>query len=110
MVMMDLNKLAKSIYHYRNFSLCQVFSLCREPNKKLSAKPLPRVFYLALGTEKTLGKQASLPRAKQKALGTEKTLTKDSFTKSQLADSRQRKFKKSLFCLYLFFYPQHTLI
>jgi hypothetical protein len=33
---------------------------------------LPRVFYLALGTEKTLGKQASLPRAKQKALGTEK--------------------------------------
>jgi hypothetical protein len=28
---------------------------------------------LALGTEKTLGKQTSLPRAKQKALGTEKT-------------------------------------
>jgi hypothetical protein len=27
---------------------------------------------LALGTEKTLGKQASLPRAKQKALGTAK--------------------------------------
>jgi hypothetical protein len=27
---------------------------------------------LALGTEKTLGKQTSLPRAKQKALGTEK--------------------------------------
>jgi hypothetical protein len=27
---------------------------------------------LALGTEKTLGKQASLPRARQKALGTEK--------------------------------------
>jgi hypothetical protein len=45
----------------------------REPNKKLSAKKsLPRVFYLALGTEKTLGKQTSLPRAKQKALGTEK--------------------------------------
>jgi hypothetical protein len=34
---------------------------------------LPRVFGLALGTEKTLGKQVSLPRAKQKALGTEKT-------------------------------------
>jgi hypothetical protein len=32
---------------------------------------LPRAFDLALGTEKTLGKQASLPRAKQKALGTE---------------------------------------
>jgi hypothetical protein len=43
---------------------------------------LPRVFYLALGTEKTLGKQASLPRAKQKALGTEKTLAKNFFTKS----------------------------
>jgi hypothetical protein len=29
-----------------------VFFLCREPNKKLLAKPsLPRVFYLALGTE-----------------------------------------------------------
>jgi hypothetical protein len=27
---------------------------------------------LALGKEKTLGKQASLPRAKQKAFGTEK--------------------------------------
>jgi hypothetical protein len=44
-----------------------------EPNKKLSAKKsLPRVFYLALGKEKTLGKQASLPRARQKSLGTEK--------------------------------------
>jgi hypothetical protein len=47
--------------------------LCREPNKKLSAKKaLPRVFYLAIGTEKTLDKEASLPRAKQKALSTEK--------------------------------------
>jgi hypothetical protein len=47
--------------------------LCRERNKKLSAKnSLPRVFYLALGTEKTLGKQASLPTAKQKALGIER--------------------------------------
>jgi hypothetical protein len=64
---------------------------------------------LALGTEKTLGKQASLPRAKQKAPGTGKTLTKDSFTKSQLAGSWQRKFKKSLFASN-FFYPQHTLI
>jgi hypothetical protein len=33
---------------------------------------LPRVFYLALGTEKTLGKVASLPRVIQKTLGTEK--------------------------------------
>jgi hypothetical protein len=31
-----------------------------------------RLLYLALGTEKTLGKQTSLPRAKQKALGTGK--------------------------------------
>jgi hypothetical protein len=47
--------------------------MCREPNKKFSAKmALPRVFYLALGTEKTLGKWASLPRAKQKALDIEK--------------------------------------
>jgi hypothetical protein len=51
---------------------------------------LPRVFYLALSTEKTLAKQASLPRAKQKALGTEKTLAKNFFTKSQLVGSRQR--------------------
>jgi hypothetical protein len=51
---------------------------------------LPRVFYLALDTEKTLGKQTSLPRAKQKALGIEKTLAKDFFTKCQLAGSRQR--------------------
>jgi hypothetical protein len=30
----------------------ECFFLCRELNKKLSAKPsLPRVFYLALGTE-----------------------------------------------------------
>jgi hypothetical protein len=32
--------------------VCQVVFLCRELNKKLSAKPsLPRVFYLALGKE-----------------------------------------------------------
>jgi hypothetical protein len=55
------------------FQSLQSLVMCREPNKKLSAKKaLPRVFYLALGTEKTLGKEASLPRAKQKALGIEK--------------------------------------
>jgi hypothetical protein len=90
--------------------------MCREPNKKLSAKKaLPRAFYLTLGTEKTLGKQASLPRAKQKALGTEKHSSKISFPRAnwlalskeflcqvQFSDSRQRKFKKSLFCLQFF--------
>jgi hypothetical protein len=45
--------------------------MCREPNKKLSAKK-------------------ALPRAKQKALGIEKTLVKDFFAKSQLAGSWQR--------------------
>jgi hypothetical protein len=47
---------------------------CAESQLKNSRQnDLPRVFYLALGTEKTLGKRASLPRAKQKALSTENT-------------------------------------
>jgi hypothetical protein len=45
---------------------------------------LPRVFYLALDTEKTLGKQTSLPRAKQKALGIEKHSPKISLPSANL--------------------------
>jgi hypothetical protein len=45
---------------------------------------------LALGTEETLGKQASLPRGNKKLSAQKRTLAKDFFTKSQLVDSRQR--------------------
>jgi hypothetical protein len=96
--------------------------MCREPNKKLSAKKaLPRAFYLTLGTEKTLGKQASLPRAKQKALGTEKHSSKISFPRAnwlapgkeflcqvQFSDSRQRKFKNHFFASNFFLSSTYT--
>jgi hypothetical protein len=46
--------------------------LCRELNKKLSAKKaLPRAKLKTPGTEKTLVTEASLPRAKLKTLGKE---------------------------------------
>jgi hypothetical protein len=84
---------------------------------------LPRVFYLALGTEKTLGKQASLPKAKQKALGTEKNThqrflyqeptgwlsAKNFFAKCNFLTLDKENLKNQFFDSN-FFYPQHTLI
>jgi hypothetical protein len=72
---------------------------------------LPRVFYLALGKEKPLGKRASLPRAKQKNSQHRKkhspkislprtnwmALDKEFLCQVQFSDSRQRKFKKPVF-------------
>jgi hypothetical protein len=86
-------------------------NLCREPNKKLSAKKaLPRVFYLALGTEETLGKQASLPRGKQKALGTEKNTRQRFLCQVQFFSLSAKKFLKITFLPPNFFYPQHKFI
>jgi hypothetical protein len=49
---------------------CTIESKTKHVSQSITG--MPRVFYLALGTENTLRKQASLPRAKQKALSTEK--------------------------------------
>jgi hypothetical protein len=84
---------------------------------------LPRAFYLTLGTEKTLGKQASLPRTKQKALGTEKNTrqrflyqepigwlsAKNFFAKCNFLTLGKENLKNHFFASN-FFYHQHTLI
>jgi hypothetical protein len=70
---------------------------------------LPRVFYLALGTEKTIGKQASLPRAKQKALGTERNTRHRFLYRQPNKKLSAKKIKKIIFLPPIFFYPQRTL-
>jgi hypothetical protein len=83
---------------------------------------LPRVFYLALDTEKTLGKQAPLPRAKQKALGTERNThqrflyqeptgglsAKNFFAKCIFFALGKEIYKKSLFYLQIFLSSTYT--
>jgi hypothetical protein len=69
---------------------------------------LPRVFYLAIGTEKTLDKEASLPRAKQKALSTEKTLPKDFFTKCNFLTLGKENLKNHFFASNFFLSSTYT--
>jgi hypothetical protein len=60
----------------------------------------------SLGTEETLGKQASLPRGKQKALAKDLEF----LCQVQFFSLSAKKFLKITFLPPNFFYPQHTLI